>query len=143
MSEHIGEYSSYYRRAKRFLFTDSGIFFILGTSFILKGISYIPEGRSSFYEHPFEQLLNNDVFAVIWISIGVLLYSAMICTRTLYTSTVFSLSMTFLVVWGLGFSLAGSFHIGQFGFSYGTLAIMSIYAVLRGRRNQIRVVKEV
>ena len=122
--------------------SDSGFFIILAHMFIIKSLSYYRQDFQEYQIHPFELRLDNDVIFFLWFVNGILLLSAAFYRKTLYMAMAFSGSMTYLFLWGISYTLSGSFFIAQLGLVYISLAVIATFSVYRGRRSEYRLTKE-
>ena len=124
------------------LFRDdrTGIAFLGGLS-ILRGVSYLPVSvdTSRSPAHFFEELAGPPVWAVVWITLGVLCLAATRAARlvpaavggTVGIHTAWALS--FLAAWATGATTRG--WVSALG--YAGVAFLFLWAFARGKRSEV------
>lgn len=117
-----------------FLLSDSGVHLILFMTYTGKSVSYIPGTAVQTFEHPYELLIPLANIQLLWGIIGMLNFLAAFYRKTWFTSGVFALTMAYLFVWGLGYSLSNNVYLSNLGALHIGFMSMTILAVIRGRR---------
>ena len=136
------KFLTYAEAVKRFLFTDSGVFIILGLTFIAKSAGYLqnsewPPGPLSH----FERLLGAEGWEYIWLSMGLLLLAAAFINKTIFSAITFALSLGILFIWSGFVFVSGDstfYHHGSLGLG---LIAMSLLTIWRGHTTQISVTR--
>lgn len=126
-------------KLRRFLLTDATALIILGVSIIFRGISYIPtEVGGRVDTHPAEGFLPMEVWALVWIGVGIL------CITTAPWHDGKAAAVAIGLGIGLNIFWAGSFYTASItgemprawvtGTGYAALAVAILWAVWRGKR---------
>ena len=134
------KFLTYAESVKRFLLTDSGVFIILGLTFIAKGTGYLqnsewPPGPLSH----FERLLGAEGWEHIWFSVGLLLLVAAFINNTIFSAMTFALSLGILFIWSGFVFVSGDstfYHYGPLGLG---LIAMSLLTIWRGHTKQVSI----
>lgn len=114
------KFLTYAEAVKRFLFTDSGVFIILGLTFIAEMRVMLDEG-----------------WGYIWLSVGLLLLAAAFINKTIFSAMTFALSLGILFIWSGFVFVSGDstfYHHGSLGLG---LIAMSLLTIWRGHTTQI------
>ena len=118
------KFLTYAEAIKRFLFTDSGVFIILGLTFIAETRVMLDEG-----------------WGYIWLSVGLLLLAAAFINKTIFSAMTFALSLGILFIWSGFVFVSGDstfYHHGSLGLG---LIAMSLLTIWRGHTTQISVTR--
>lgn len=118
------KFLTYAEAVKRFLFTDSGVFIILGLTFIAEMRVMLDEG-----------------WGYIWLSVGLLLLAAAFINKTIFSAMTFALSLGILFIWSGFVFVSGDstfYHHGSLGLG---LIAMSLLTIWRGHTTQISVTR--
>lgn len=118
------KFLTYAEAVKRFLFTDSGVFIILGLTFIAEMRVMLDEG-----------------WGYIWLSVGLLLLAAAFINKTIFSAMTFALSLGILFIWSGFVFVSGDstfYHHGSLGLG---LIAMSLLTIWRGHTTQISITR--
>lgn len=134
------KFLTYAEAVKRFLLTDSGVFIVLGLTFIAKSVGYL---KNSKWPPPplshFERLVGAEVWGYIWLALGLLLLAAAFINKTIFSAMTFALSLGALFIWGGFVFVSGDstfYHHGPLGLG---LMAMSLLTIWRGHTKQISI----
>lgn len=125
-------------RLRAVLLTDAGAMMILGAAILTRGISYRDLGTVVLF-HPLDVALPLWVDSALWTSVGVVLLVAAPWHARWFGRLALSAATGLLTLWGLLFILAPPAQFTQRGVMYIALGLVTLWAVWRGRRGEIRV----
>ena len=125
-------------RLRDFLLTDATALLILGVSIVLRGISYMPVMGGGVSSHPAEGALPIEVWAVVWIGVGVLCLLATPWHAGPVAAVALGLGVGLNALWAVSFfasSVTGGMSRGWVtGTGYATVALVVLWAVWRDKR---------
>lgn len=127
-------------RVRRWALTDAPALVILGVGLILRGVSYIPslvgESPSS---HPAEEFFPIQVWGVIWIAAGLACLAATVWERA--APAAIGAGVGLHAIWAMSFVADAIAEHSPRGWlpavSYASVALLVIWAVWRGSREEI------
>lgn len=128
-------------RIYRWVMTDAGVFLILGTAFLSKGLIYFIKDIPRFSEHVLEASLPQEVLGGLWVFFGILMVCGCFIKNTYYQSSLVGLSVGIIMMWGLEFFKYETSLFLQYGIAHLTLSAMTLYTIARGRKGDIRISK--
>lgn len=128
-------------RIYRWVMTDAGVFLILGTAFLSKGLIYFIKDIPRFSEHVLETSLTQEVLGGLWLFFGILMVCGCFIKNTYYQSSLVGLSVGILMMWGLEFFKYETSLFLQYGIVHLALSAMTLYTIARGRKGDIRISK--
>lgn len=129
-------------RLRAVLLTDAGAMLILGVAMIVRGLSYRDLESVALF-HPMDVSLPLWVDSALWTGVGVVLVVAARWHECMIARLALSAATGLLTLWGLLFLFAPPAQFTQRGVMYLALALVTLWAVWRGRRGEIRVVEGV
>lgn len=124
-------------KLRAFLMTDATALLILGLCFLARGAGWLlrhgPAGP-----HPLKLV---GLPVVVWMAVAVTLGVACLVAAVWHQSTVgvvtLALSVTLISLWGMAFLPASLATFLERGSVYLALAVMTVWAVWRGKRGEI------
>lgn len=125
-------------RVRCILMTDAGVMIILGVAMIVRGLSYFNLGSVVLF-HPVDLFFPIWVDAILWIGTGTTLLVASRWHNRAFGRLTLSASTGLITLWGLLFLMAPPSQFAQRGIMYLAIAAITIWAVWRGKRGEIRV----
>lgn len=128
------------RRVRRFATTDGMGLLIIGAASIGRGISYSPPVMDPHTKasHVAESWATMDVWAIVWIGIGLLCVGSAFAWRSRAAAVAVGLAVGIHALWSVSFlwgTLAGDSPRGYVSaLSYGLIAVLALWAFGRGSR---------
>lgn len=129
-------------KLRGFLLTDATVMLILGVAMIARGLSYRDLGSVVLF-HPMDVSLPLWVDSALWTGVGVVLVVGARWHECRIARLALSAATGLLTLWGLLFLFAPPAQFAQRGVIYLALALITLWAVWRGRRGEIRVLEGV
>ena len=124
-------------RLRGFLLTDATALLILGVSIILRGVSYMPVMGGGVSSHPAEGALPIEVWAVVWIGVGVLCLVAAPWHKGPVAAVALGLGVGLNALWAASFftaTITGEMSRGWVtGTGYATVALVVLWSVWRDK----------
>lgn len=128
------------RRVRDAFYTDGTLLVVIGVGVFARGVSYL--GYSGSNPHPAEALLDISTWAVIWMAVGAACVLSAPWHTSLVAAVALSLGVGLNMFWACSFMLAtltGDMSRGWVtAIGYFSIAVISVWAVSRGRRGQVR-----
>lgn len=125
-------------RLRGFLLTDATALLILGVSIILRGVSYLPLTGGGMSSHPAEGALPIEVWAVVWIVVGVLCLVAVPWHKGMVAAAALGLGIGLNALWAVSFfaaTITGEMARGWVtGTGYATVVLLVLWSVWRDKR---------
>lgn len=123
-------------RARAFLMSDATVHLVLGAYMVMRGVGMLPP--PSLDVHPWEPLMSESSWAIVWILVGVsnLIVAPWHATRL--AGFVMSAGVMLTILWGTTFVMVDVDEFVTRGSVYLALGTLVVWAVWRGKRGEVK-----
>ncbi|AKK04608.1 hypothetical protein CMUST_01295 [Corynebacterium mustelae] len=116
-----------------------------GTALLIVGLMGVARGVSSLatplYIHPAEMWLDNEIWVVTWLTIGIMNVVSAACPASRFARISFGLIVGLNVLWGLSFAAASVLdHVNLWAsaINHWGISALVMWSIWRGSRRHVR-----